>query len=374
MSSRITGETSTDEILRRSAAASAPRSTSTTSAPRSSTPTPASLVPRGDRRLAASRRCARVRARPSPRSSRSSTPSSSARAASCSRTTQAHSRLARDVDVYPSQLNGHAARGRGTGTGCSCRSRDGEGALLGVIWVDNPRDRLVPSADRLQALRIFANDAAAALVSGKHLGELRFLADHDPLTRLLNRRAFVHAARRGGRARDAVRARRSVSSSPISTASSIATTTSVTPPATRPSSRFAGILPARCGGRTTRSASAATSSRSSSPRRRRTDARLVVDRDPGDARQARLPAARSPALARPHGELRLRPVPEDAKTRRRCSASPTRRCTRRSGTARCCASSRAPSSLTIRPCVGSTEHGKERRRRLSRRRSEQCRR
>jgi diguanylate cyclase (GGDEF)-like protein len=69
--------------------------------------------------------------------------------------------------------------------------RDGEGAILGVIWVDNPRDRLVPSADRLQALRIFANDAAAALVSGKHLGELRFLADHDPLTRLLNRRAFV---------------------------------------------------------------------------------------------------------------------------------------------------------------------------------------
>ncbi len=63
--------------------------------------------------------------------------------------------------------------------------------MLGVIWVDNPLDRLVPSADRLQALRIFANDAAAALVSGKHLGELRFLADHDPLTRLLNRRAFV---------------------------------------------------------------------------------------------------------------------------------------------------------------------------------------
>ncbi len=69
--------------------------------------------------------------------------------------------------------------------------RDGDGAILGVIWVDNPRDRLIPSADRLQALRIFANDAAAALVSGKHLGELRFLADHDPLTRLLNRRAFV---------------------------------------------------------------------------------------------------------------------------------------------------------------------------------------
>jgi diguanylate cyclase (GGDEF)-like protein len=103
---------------------------------------------------------------------------------------QARSRIASEVDVYPSQLNGR---------GPWAWNRhwlivplwDGGGALLGIIWVDNPSDRLVPSPDRLQALRIFANDAAAALVSGRHLGELRFLADHDPLTRLLNRRAFV---------------------------------------------------------------------------------------------------------------------------------------------------------------------------------------
>ncbi|HET7572191.1 MAG TPA: sensor domain-containing diguanylate cyclase [Gaiellaceae bacterium] len=69
--------------------------------------------------------------------------------------------------------------------------RDGDGGLLGLIWVDDPCDRLLPSADKLQALRIFANDAAAALVSGRRVDELRFLADHDPLTRLLNRRAFV---------------------------------------------------------------------------------------------------------------------------------------------------------------------------------------
>ena len=60
-----------------------------------------------------------------------------------------------------------------------------------MIWVDEPWDRLLPSADRLQALRIFANQAAAAVVSAAHQQELRFLADHDPLTRLLNRRAFV---------------------------------------------------------------------------------------------------------------------------------------------------------------------------------------
>lgn len=68
---------------------------------------------------------------------------------------------------------------------------DGDGRPFGVIWADDPEDRLLPSPDRLQALRIFANDAAAALVSGRRVDELRFLADHDPLTRLLNRRAFV---------------------------------------------------------------------------------------------------------------------------------------------------------------------------------------
>jgi diguanylate cyclase (GGDEF)-like protein len=103
---------------------------------------------------------------------------------------QARARLTREVDVYPSQLNGRGPWAWNRHW-LIVPLQDGNGALLGIIWVDNPCDRLVPSADRLQALRIFANDAAAALVSGRHLDELRFLADHDPLTRLLNRRAFV---------------------------------------------------------------------------------------------------------------------------------------------------------------------------------------
>ena len=103
---------------------------------------------------------------------------------------EARARLAGEVEVYPSQLNGRGPWAWNRHW-LIVPLRDGGGALLGIIWVDNPCDRLVPSADRLQALRIFANDASAALVSGRHLGELRFLADHDPLTRLLNRRAFV---------------------------------------------------------------------------------------------------------------------------------------------------------------------------------------
>jgi len=65
------------------------------------------------------------------------------------------------------------------------------GDVIGVLWADEPRDRLLPSPDKLQALRVFANQASAAVLSSQYVHELRFLADHDPLTRLLNRRAFV---------------------------------------------------------------------------------------------------------------------------------------------------------------------------------------
>ena len=68
---------------------------------------------------------------------------------------------------------------------------DSLGEVIGILWADEPDDRLLPSRDTLQALRVFANQAAAAIVTSAHLRELRFLADHDPLTRLLNRRAFV---------------------------------------------------------------------------------------------------------------------------------------------------------------------------------------
>ena len=79
--------------------------------------------------------------------------------------------------------------------------------VIGVLWADEPEDRLLPSRDTLQALRVFANQAAAAIVTSAHLRELRFLADHDPLTRLMNRRAFVD--RLEGEVARALRYRRS---------------------------------------------------------------------------------------------------------------------------------------------------------------------
>jgi diguanylate cyclase (GGDEF)-like protein len=69
--------------------------------------------------------------------------------------------------------------------------RDAAGEVRGVLWADEPQTRLLPQEPVLQALRIFANQAMEALAMATQLEETRFLADHDPLTRLLNRRALL---------------------------------------------------------------------------------------------------------------------------------------------------------------------------------------
>ena len=67
-------------------------------------------------------------------------------------------------------------------------SRTGE--VIGIIWADDPADRMLPSARKLQALRVFANQATTAIDAAAQFEEMQFLAEHDPLTRLYNRRAF----------------------------------------------------------------------------------------------------------------------------------------------------------------------------------------
>src|SRR5262249_47085929 len=69
--------------------------------------------------------------------------------------------------------------------------RGPQGEIIGVIWADEPEDRLLPGEERLQALRIFANQAASALTLAVRFEQMRYLADHDPLTHLPNRRAFI---------------------------------------------------------------------------------------------------------------------------------------------------------------------------------------
>ena len=67
---------------------------------------------------------------------------------------------------------------------------DSHGQTMGVLWVDDPVDRLLPSQPLLQTLRLFANQATSSLESAGRFEQMRFLAEHDTLTRLLNRRAF----------------------------------------------------------------------------------------------------------------------------------------------------------------------------------------
>jgi diguanylate cyclase (GGDEF)-like protein/putative nucleotidyltransferase with HDIG domain len=68
--------------------------------------------------------------------------------------------------------------------------RDREGGLEGAVWVDDPRDRLLPTGEMLQALRAFANHAMSAVESARQLEQMRHLAEHDPLTGLRNRRGL----------------------------------------------------------------------------------------------------------------------------------------------------------------------------------------
>jgi diguanylate cyclase (GGDEF)-like protein len=102
---------------------------------------------------------------------------------------EAMRRIAPEHDTYHSQVNGQGPSAwRNHWLLVPLWSRSG--ALAGVIWADDPVDRMIPSDAKLQALRVFANQATTALDTAAQYEEMQFLAEHDPLTRLYNRRAF----------------------------------------------------------------------------------------------------------------------------------------------------------------------------------------
>jgi diguanylate cyclase (GGDEF)-like protein len=65
-----------------------------------------------------------------------------------------------------------------------------DGAMIGMIWPDEPVDRMLPSREQLQALRLFADLAVSALEAAGRLEHMRRLAEHDSLTGLPNRRGL----------------------------------------------------------------------------------------------------------------------------------------------------------------------------------------
>jgi diguanylate cyclase (GGDEF)-like protein len=70
-----------------------------------------------------------------------------------------------------------------------------DGTPRGVIWVDDPADRLLPGRERLQALRLFADQAAAALEAARDFEATAHRADHDALTGLANRAILAERLR-----------------------------------------------------------------------------------------------------------------------------------------------------------------------------------
>lgn len=96
----------------------------------------------------------------------------------------------------PSPPSGERSRrnGRGATAWCDhclvvpCRASEGE--LRGLVVIEDPVDRLLPSADRRRALRLLVDQVAAALIAVDHRSRLHHLASHDPLTGVRNRRGL----------------------------------------------------------------------------------------------------------------------------------------------------------------------------------------
>jgi len=108
----------------------------------------------------------------------------------------ARQRVAKSQVIYESELNGRGPHAWNHHW-LVIPLHGPQEEVIGIIWVDEPEDRLLPSEERLQALRIFANQAASALTLATQFEQMRYLADHDPLTQLPNRRAFMRELTRG---------------------------------------------------------------------------------------------------------------------------------------------------------------------------------
>jgi diguanylate cyclase (GGDEF)-like protein len=97
-----------------------------------------------------------------------------------------------DVPVAPGERSGR--NGRGPSTWCDhclvAPCRDAEQQLLGLIVIEDPIDRLLPTDDRRRFVRLLVDQVAAAMKSIEQRSRLNQLASHDPLTGVRNRRGL----------------------------------------------------------------------------------------------------------------------------------------------------------------------------------------
>jgi diguanylate cyclase (GGDEF)-like protein len=64
------------------------------------------------------------------------------------------------------------------------------GSMLGLIVIEDPLDRLLPSDERRRIVRLLLDQIGAARLSIEHRARLSHLASHDPLTGVRNRRGL----------------------------------------------------------------------------------------------------------------------------------------------------------------------------------------
>ncbi|MEW6230764.1 MAG: diguanylate cyclase [Chloroflexota bacterium] len=68
-----------------------------------------------------------------------------------------------------------------------------DGRIIGILSVDDPVDRMVPTLETIEGLEVFANQAAIAIENAKLYEQARRLAITDGLTGLFNSRYFYEA-------------------------------------------------------------------------------------------------------------------------------------------------------------------------------------
>jgi diguanylate cyclase (GGDEF)-like protein len=110
----------------------------------------------------------------------------------------AEAALGLETTVYRSQSNGHGPYAWSRHW-LLVPLRDADGEVRGIVWVDDPADRLLPGREEFQALRLFADQAVTALEADE--GRDAYApgglprADHDPLTGLANRAKLAERLR-----------------------------------------------------------------------------------------------------------------------------------------------------------------------------------
>lgn len=106
--------------------------------------------------------------------------------------------LLRARELFSPAAVEHGERSRRNGRGASAWNDDllvvpcrGDGGRLrGLVVIEDPVDRLIPSDDRRRAVRLLIDQVSAAQNGLEHREQLNHLASHDPLTGVRNRRGL----------------------------------------------------------------------------------------------------------------------------------------------------------------------------------------